>query len=325
MLVEAIPRLAAHLRTVIPEAQIELENQNHLVVSPSAFPEWRIQVSGKPVHDEFQILQTSLDLEFESLSRITDSDFNRLIATENFGLRGVTLLKGEGSPRRLRIRTGFLGQMGRTLDEMENTTIDILSTLRFARLLKDRIQRSSAGGDFSIEMYHSMYIVGSRGWQRHINSGRSFFKGSTERFFGQLVTMLQKDHKCQPTVQERNIAKVQLPNSDLEIVMRVPEEMPIISFYTPIQIADRNPSKIMATLEELNRKTDFGHFEATQKGSLISFVTWKHLTNDLRYFSLDHLITSTLKAEELLRLRLSEKSRSNDRADRESEPMKRAV
>ena len=93
-----------------------------------------------------------------------------------------------------------MGQKGRTVDEAENLAIDVLSLLRYARLLEDRIMRSTAGYYFSYEMYHSQYLSKGLGRNRFINYARSIFNGSTERVFGQLSVMTFSQFDVNPAL-----------------------------------------------------------------------------------------------------------------------------
>jgi hypothetical protein len=308
MLAEAFPRLAIRLRSTFPDAQIKLaENARGMRVSFPAFPAWEVEVTAAPCHEQFQVLQSSILLHYECLQDIPVDDFHRLISAENLGLRGATLLVDKEHGRRaIRIRSSFIGQKGRTRDEAENIAIDTLSMLRFARLLEDRILRSVANDRFSYEMYYSQYLSKSIGRNRYINYARSIFQGSTERVFGQVAGMLKEDYKYKVNMSQNFIASITPPGSDLEIILRIPEEIPMLTCSASLHMAAWDPEKSFELVARLNPTMTMGHFEVNADGSLISFVAWKHLTNDLRYYSLDQMIASVHEAERVLYAELPE-------------------
>jgi hypothetical protein len=350
MLSEAMPRLAVRLRSIFPDAKLShISNRDgagKLYVSFQNHPEWIVETASLSLEQQggqFQFFESSLTLQYASLQSMSEDDFHRFIAAENLGLRGVTVLSGESpaggaSPvihgqRTLVIRAGFVGQKGRTTDESENLAIDILSIVRFARLLEDRVLRSSGGHDFCYEAYHSQYIAAGRGRNRYINYARSVFQGSTDRVFGQISEMLKADFRCIVNTTAPNTAKVTLPaeqnssHNGTEIILRVPDEIPMITCFAPLHLRDRRMDghesahengddagratrdlistrqilKIVSQLNiELRARVEPGHFEVSHDGSFVSFVTWKHLTNDLRLYSLDYMITSIARAEKAL-------------------------
>ena len=68
----------------------------------------------------------------------------------------------------------------------------------------------------------------------------------------------------------------------------------------PLHLATWDPDKSFELVARLNSLVSLGHFEVNVDGSLISFITWKHLTNDLRFYALDELIASVHEAARLL-------------------------
>lgn len=302
MLAEAFPRLAIRLRSTFPDAQIKLANNaSTLRVSFPAFPAWEVEVSGTPCHEQFQVLQSSLVIQYECLQKISEDDFNRLICAENLGLRGATLIADKRhGPRAIQLRSTFIAQKGRTRDEAENLAIDVLSLLRFARLLEDRILRSVIGDRFCYELYYNLYLSKSIGRNRFINYARSIFQGSTERVFGQVMGMLKEDYKYKVTVGRHFVATINPPESALNIILRIPDEIPMLTVSASLYTAGWEPEKSFALVNRLNAAVNVGHFEVNADGSLISFVVWKHLTNDLRYYSLDQMVTAVHEAERML-------------------------
>gem|GEM_PF-3558008 len=143
-----------------------------------------------------QFLSSSLRLEFPQLENLGHAELLRLLSFENSGVRGLTL-NAVPESRTLLLCTGFAAQRGRSVDETENLAIDVPSLLRFAKLLEDRISRSSIDGKFSYELYHSQFISVGSGRNRYIRNARSIFQGSTNRVFGQLQTLLKTDYTAQ--------------------------------------------------------------------------------------------------------------------------------
>lgn len=308
MLSEAFPRLAVRLRSTFPDAKISLTKEILRVRLP-AFPAWEVEVAATPCHEQFQVIQSKITLTYDCLRNISDSDFNRFISAENLGLRGVTLIaENDWGRRAISIRTSFVGQKGRTRDEAENLAIDVLSLLRFARLIEDRVLRSVAGLKFSYDMYYSQYLSKSIGRNRFINYARSIFQGSTERVFGQVTNMLREEYKYKVNVSRPFMATISRPTSSSTIVLRVPEEIPMLTASAGLRVVSWQAEKSFDLVARLNPQIRFGHFEVNADGSLISFIAWKHLTNDLRYYALDQLLASVNEAESLLEneIRLSE-------------------
>lgn len=304
MLAEAFPRLAIRLRSTFPDAEIALKDDGLSVKFPT-FPSWEVKVQATPVHDQFQIFESKIILRYECLQDVPEEDFFRLISAENLGLRGATIVCDEAGGRRgLAIRSTFVGQKGRTRDEAESLAIDVLSLLRFARLFDDRVVRSQVGDRFVYDIYYSQYLSRSIGRNRFINYARSIFQGSTERVFGQMSNMLKEDYKYNVASTRALTATVMPPNGSTPIIVRIPEEIPMITCSASLHVAAWESEKSFALVARLNTMIKTGHFEVNADGSLISYVTWKHLTNDLRYYSLDQMIASVHEARALLQTQL---------------------
>ncbi len=302
MLTEAFPRLAVRLRAIFPDAIINLEDSaSRLAVGFANFPRWRVEVSSVPLNSQFQILESAIYLRYDCLQNISQEDLTRLIAGENLGLRGATLtLDPQRGDRTIKIRSSFIAQKGRTVDEAENLAIDTLSLLRFARLFDDRINQCSGCSDFSYESYYSQYLSKSLGRSRYINYARGIFVGSMERVFGQVATMLKDEYKYKVSINRAFVATLTQPNDESEIILRIPEEIPILTCSTNLYRTTWPVDKVFELATRLNQKVSFGHFEVNVDGSLISYVSWKHLTNDLRFYSLDKMILSVNEARLIL-------------------------
>lgn len=307
MLVEAFPRLAICLRSTFPDADVQLASDaKSLVIGFPTSPAWEVKVSGTACREQFLCIETSIALQYDCLRRVPEDDFNRFIAAENLGLRGTTILVDDSrGPRTLRLRSTFIGLKGRTNDEAENLAIDVISLLRFARMLEDRIHRSTAGDDFSYELYYSTYLSKSIGRSRYINYARQIFRGSTDRVFGQVARLFKEDHKYEVLFDHGLIANLRSPSSDFEINLRIPEQIPMITCSAQLHTFEGKRRDSFALATRLNSKVRFGHFEVSADGSKIFFATWKHLTNDLRLYSLDQLIYSIQEAQWLLKKELA--------------------
>jgi len=306
MFVEAFPRLAVRLRSTFPDAQVSMIGKgSELRVRFPEFPEWEAEVIALPLHEHFQIFETSILLRYNCMLSASDEDFRRILAAENLGLRGATLTTDRRfGPRAIRISSSFIGQKGRTRDEAENLAIDLMSLFRFARLFEGRIMKSVANKTFSYEMYYFGFLSKSIGRYRFINYARSIFQGSTDRVFGQVMSMIKDDYRYQVVSQREFSATIMPPGSSLEIILRIPKEIPVITCSAALYPCPWEPEKSFALVARLNSAISLGHFEVNADGSLISFVNWKHLTNDLRYFSLDQLLSTVHEAQDLLRAEL---------------------
>ena len=158
-------------------------------------------------------------------------------------------------------------------------------------------------------MYHSQYISASRGRSRYINYARSVFQGSTARVHGQVIEMLSRDFGCDVRIDSPISAIVVLPQNELdpeiEMVLRVPDDIPMVTCSTSFPVerfSSRriSPAKLAKMVSELNcegaTRCEAGHFEAGPDAKSIEFVAWKHLTNDLRLYSLDRMVTAVARA-----------------------------
>jgi hypothetical protein len=302
MVLEGFPRLAVRLRSTFPEAEITLiQNGTRLNLSFANFPNWEVQVKSTAGRERFPIVETSISLHYDCLQNIPDQDFHRLLAAENLGLRGATVLAEEKSGHRdIRVRSTFVGQKGRTIDEAENLAIDVLSLLRYARLLEDRILRSTAGYYFSYEMYYSQYLSKGLGRNRFVNYARTVFHGNTTKVFGELSNKLRDDYQYEVEIPQPRVARVRPSSSEIQITVRIPDEIPMISCCATLQSFTSKPEDTFAFVSRLNQQVSMGHFEVNVDGSLVSFVAWKHLTNDLRLYSLDGMLQTIVEAAKLL-------------------------
>ncbi len=304
-----LPRLAVRLRSAFPDAGLEIERSRLTLRLTSPTPR-TIEFTSSAVptagHEPYQVIEASLRIRFDALDEVPDPDFMRLIAAENTGLRGVTVVSDEiEGHRAIRIRASFLGIRGRTKDEAENVLIDVLSLIRFSRLLEDRILRSTAAGLFCVEMYHSQYLSKTGGRNRYVNYARSVFQGSPERILGEATRILKEDHGFD--VRSSGVTQTMMTTAerDLEIQVRVPDEIPMIVFSARLPVAPMDARKANALADRLNRDSNVGHFEVvTSQNSrtcAIAFSAWKHMTNDLRLYAVDHLVATLLQAAEQVR------------------------
>lgn len=304
-----LPRLAVRLRSAFPDAGLDVERERLTLRLGSPSPR-TIEFSSKPVptsgHEPYHVIEASLRIRFDALDEVPDQDFKRLIAAENAGLRGVTVVSDEiDGHRAIRVRASFLGVRGRTKDEAENLLIDVLSLVRFSRLLEDRVLRSTAAGLFCVEMYHSQYLSKTGGRNRYVNYARSVFQGSPERILGECTRVLKEDHSFD--VRTNGVCQLSLatPDRDLEISVRVPDEIPMLVFSARLPIEPMDQRRAHALADKLNREMDLGHFEvlagSNSRSCSIGFSAWKHMTNDLRIYAVDHLVATLLQAAELVK------------------------
>lgn len=302
-----LPRLAVRLRSAFPDAGLEIERECLTLRLTSPSPR-TIEFSSSPVptagQEPYEVVEASLRIRFDALDEIPEQDFMRLIAAENQGLRGVTVVSDEVQGHRaLRLRASFLGVRGRTKDEAENVLIDVLSLVRFSRLLEDRILRSTAAGLFCVEMYHSQYLSKTGGRNRYVNYARSVFQGSPERILGEAGRILKEDHGFE--VRSGGISQMTMGMEDLEVVVRVPDEIPMLVFNARLPVEAMDARKAQALADRFNKETNVGHFEvvalANSRQFGLAFSAWKHMTNDLRLYAVDHLVATLLQAAEQVR------------------------
>lgn len=304
-----LPRLAVRLRSAFPDAGLEVERERLTLRLTSPTPR-TIEFASRPVPtaggDPYQVIEASLRFRFDALDEVPEQDFLRLIAAENSGLRGVTVVSDEvDGHRAIRVRASFLGVRGRTKDEAENALIDVLSIIRFSRLLEDRILRSTAAGLFCVEMYHSQYLSKTGGRNRYVNYARSVFQGSPERILGEASRILKEDHGFD--VRSSGVAQMTLASTDrdFEINVRVPDEIPMVVFSARLPVDPMDSRKAHALANRLNREVNVGHFEVVStpnsRNCGIAFSAWKHMTNDLRLYAVDHLVATLLQSAEMVR------------------------
>lgn len=297
------------MRSAFPDAGLEVDRERLTLRLTTPSPR-TIEFSCSPVptagHEPYQVIEASLRIRFDALDEVPEQDFLRLISAENAGLRGVTVVSDDvDGHRALRVRASFLGVRGRTKDEAENVLIDVLSLLRFSRLLEDRILRSTAAGLFCVEMYHSQYLSKTGGRNRYVNYARSVFQGSPERILGEATRILKEDHGFD--VRANGVTQMTLSTSDrdMEIQVRVPDEIPMLVFSARLPLAPLDSRKANALADRLNREVSVGHFEVVaipnSRTCAIAYSAWKHMTNDLRLYAVDHLVATVVQASELAR------------------------
>lgn len=301
-MVEAIPRLAVAMQSVLIDAQIQVIGHHKIEIRFDGLPSWQIAVQSHLMNSQFQMIETLIDLKPLCIASMSRLELQRLAATENLGLRGVTILPvyPASSDERagLRIRAAFMGQKGRTNDEIENLAIDIMTVLSFARTLEDRMTDNAIAGEFSFELYNTRFESPMLAQPvRFITTGRHVFSGSQDRVFSEIMKTLKNDLAFNVREIETRTSLVQTPDSKLEIVVKIPNEIPIFVAHAPLmKLDDMTPQEIWELLDELNSQGEAGHFEVNPADMVLSFTTWKHLTNDLRHFSFDHTIFSVSRA-----------------------------
>lgn len=303
---EALPRLASSMRSVLTEAQIQVLDNHQIDIRFDGLPSWKINVTRQLVNNQLQMFVSHVDLFPLCLASLSFSELQGLSAVENLGLRGVTVLpidpglhEGRGG---LRIRASFVGQKGRSTDEIENLTVDIMNVLAFARTLEDRITDSTIAGEFSQELYNSRF--GSKSQlqsTRIVSNGQSMFEGSTDRVFSEIMRSLKSDLGFQIRSSGQRTALAVAPSAQskdpIEIVIRIPEEIPVFIAHAPLmKITGKSEDEVAAILDDLNSQSESGHFEYNPTDQILCYTAWKQLTNDLRHFSFDHAVLSVNRA-----------------------------
>lgn len=303
---EALPKLATSLRSVLPDAHIQVLQNDLLDIRFDGLPAWKIHVTRQILNNQLQMFVSHIDLFPLCLASLSLGELQRIAAIENLGLRGVSIYpidpalhEGRGG---LRIRASFVGQKGRSTDEVENLTVDIMNVLSFARTLEDRITDSAIAGEFSHELYASRFN-GKTQIQatRIVTSGQPVFDGSSDRVFSEIMRSLKSDLGFQVRSSGNRTALAVAPSvqskDPIEIVIRIPEEIPIFIAHAPlIKISGKSEEEIATILDELNSQSESGHFEYNPTDQILSYAAWKQLTNDLRHFSFDHTVLTVNRA-----------------------------
>lgn len=303
---EALPRLAASMKSVLADAQIQILENRQIDIRFDGLPSWKINVTKQLLNNQLQMFVSHVDLFPLSLASLSLSELQRLCAVENLGLRGVTvtpidpgLHDGRGG---LRVRASFVGQKGRSTDEIENLSVDIMNVLAFARTLEDRITDSAIAGEFSQELYSSRFGAKTQVQPtRIISNGQSVFEGSTDRVFSEIMRSLKSDLGFQIRSSGQRTALAVAPSAQgkdpIEIVIRIPEEIPVFIAHAPLmKITGKTENEVAAILDELNSQSESGHFEYNPADQVLCYTAWKQLTNDLRHFSFDHTVLSVNQA-----------------------------
>lgn len=302
MMEETIPRLATAMQSVLADAQVHVLGQQQIDIIFDGLPSWKISVVRKLVSNQYQMIETQIDLMPLCIASMSASELQRLAAIENIGLRGVTVLPLQSAMNDeragLRVRAAFVGQKGQTTDEVENLAIDILTVLSFARTLEDRVTDNSVAGEFSFELYKSRLENPANALPaRFITTGQNVFEGSQDRVFSEIMKGLKLEFSFDVRTIGERTALVRAPGSELEIVAKIPNDIPIFVIHAPLlKLTGMTSDEVWSLLEELNSHGEAGHFEADINNEILSFTAWKHLTNDLRNFSFDHIVFSVIRA-----------------------------
>lgn len=313
---EAISRLTVRLQQLMPEAEIQLNQEDVISVNSQKFPNWcvLIQLQTDP-NEKFQMVTSSISLENEpaipNLESLTDADFNLFIAGENLGLRGATLLAPAVSSsvnRSLYVRSSFLVNKGRSVDESECLLISILTIVRFARTLIERMLHNSLHHKFSLEMYRCQFLSQGPSRPRYIPLGRQFIDDNTQTIFQNVVRYFRHDLRYNVTLPDYNIAKIRPRQSDderykFDSTLSITTESPLITIQTPIGFSDHSPTETLRLVSKLNQNCRLGHFEVTPDGSFVTFISWKYLTHDFKVETLKSLVeVSHHNANEMVKL-----------------------
>lgn len=310
LLDDAIPRLAVAMQSVLVDAQVQVlqnnlrqnKQQSRIDVRFDGLPTWKIAVFRQMANSHYQVIETQIDLLPLCLASMSSNELQRLAALENIGLRGVTVLAlrpdandGRGG---LRIRASFVARKGRTVDEVENLAIDILSVLSFARTLEDRITDNAIAGDFSFELYHSR-AEGSTPPQavRFITTNQMIFGGDHERVFSEVTDTLRSEVSFEIHDADEHSALLRAHDSGVDINVKIPDDIPIFVAHAALmKLENMRPAQVWSLLDELNSQIESGHFEYDPADHTLRFAAWKHLTNDLRHFSFEHAIATVDRA-----------------------------
>lgn len=302
---EVIPRLANAMQWVLADAQIQVaEQQSKFDLRFDGLPAWQLVVTRHPITSDYQMIETHIDLFPLCIASLSKTELQRLTASENYGLRGVTVspLHAEQNDDRsgLRVRTRFVAQKGESEDEVENLTVDILTVLSFARTLEDRLTENAVAGEFSFELYNSRFEGPNAALTaRFVRTDQNIFEGSSERVFHEVMSKVKPSfpHELRNAGARSTIITVQDSQPLLEIVAKIPDEVAMFIAHAPLlNLTGMDPAEVWAMLEELNSSTEVGHFELNSNDMILCFTTWKHLTNDLRQFSFEHAIAAVNNA-----------------------------
>lgn len=304
---DVIPRLANTMRSVLTDAQIQVhqsEQESQFDLRFDGLPSWRLIVQNHSITSDYQMIETHIDLFPLCIASLSKTELQRLTASENSGLRGVTVspLHSEAHDDRsgLRVRARFLAQMGDSDDEVENLTADILTVLTFARTLEDRLTENTVAGEFSFELYNSRFEAPNATLSaRFVRTDQNIFEGSSERVYHEVMSKIRPSfrYEMRNAGPRSSILTVEGSEPLLEIVTKIPDEAAMFIAHAPLlNLTGMDPSDVWSLLEELNSSTEVGHFEVSPSDMILCFTTWKHLTNDLRQFSFEHAIVSVNNA-----------------------------
>ncbi len=299
---DAIPKLAASMQSVLTDAQIQILEEKQLDIRFDGLPAWKISVTPHPITQHYQMIETYIDLFPLCLASMSTLELQRLAASENLGLRGVTVipLRPEDHDDRsgLRVRSCFVGKNGDSDDEVENLAIDILTVLTFARTLEDRVTDNTIAGEFSFELYNSRFESPSSSQStRFVTTGQKIFDGSHDRVFAEVMKVLKPEFAHELRQAGERTAIITASADRLEIVAKIPSEIPMFIAHAPLlDLSGMTPPQLWELLEVLNSNIEAGHFEANPTDMVLNFTAWKHLTNDMRQFSFDHAIVSVNRA-----------------------------
>jgi hypothetical protein len=294
----SLNKLASKVRSMFPGVTVTSQGPRNLTLTFPVATSPDIEVSAHDVGHGLYSIETSLILRPRSLKSIREQEFLRFLADENGGLRGVTILShGTPQSRALRIKSSFMSGKGRELDEVENLGIDVLSLLRFAQILDERVSHSSSAGLFCYETYRRKYSVQRRVGNRYINFARHVFRGSAERVFAQITDTLKVQQGYSMRKSTKLMASLSPDSSEHEMLVRVPEDAPILTCFMPLELTARSDEKLFRSLSELNLQVKSGHFELSPDYKQVSFTSWKHLTNDLHQDSIMHMVAAMKQAE----------------------------
>jgi hypothetical protein len=306
---EALSLLASSMKDAFSGAQVSILSDDLIDIRFEGLPAWKVNVTRQLLNNQLQLFVTQIDLFPHSLTGFQMEALTQIAASENCGLRGVSvyaidpaLRDGQGG---LRVRASFVGQKGRSTDEIENLALDIMNVLAFARTLEDRVTDSTIAGEFSQELYNSrMQHQNLEPVTRIVSSGEPVLDCNVERIFSEVVRSLKEDLGFQVRSSGDLMALATAPfvyaKDPIEIVIRIPPSAPIFIAHAPLmKVSGKSKAEISTILDDLNSESESGHFEFNSKDETLCYTAWKHLTNDLRHFSFDHTVLTVNRAYSL--------------------------
>lgn len=288
-------RLKQTIQTQFPEAAVREKDDSNLFVDWKEGSHYSVELLLTPINADYSIVTSFLGFAPSLLGQTRAEDFLNFVAYENFGLRGCSIL-GATEQRSLLLKSSFLAGPTGGRNEEESLAMDLINLPAHASRLEERLGRCEEDGHFSLFQYLREFYQKELTSLKLAHSSGKIFEGDTVEAFETVERIFTQELRYPFERINFKAARVKIPGINLETILKIPEDCPMLTLWTPMVQWPASFAKAYEFTNHLNLQTHIGHFEILSRGDTIAHTAFKPLTHTLTRDHIELLVGSIVTA-----------------------------